>query len=362
MSDTSVRDAKGPGAPRAHPLIRGAHASSSSILVNSCQVHHIRGVAWEYADIVPDYQVGLSNCVLYLSIRYHRVHPEYIHTRIQRLANMYNLRMLLVLCDVNDHQQAIKELTKVALVNRLVLIVCWSYVVWMRPAHTRAEEAAGYLETYKSLEQKPPDAIRARPGDTYLEQLTSTLTKVSGVNKTDTMTLAMRLGSLQQIADTPASELIRLPGMGDLKAHKLARALRQPFREGGPLEAATDTTYNEAGSARSGAPTARFEGARAADGAVPPRDETTASPGQSSAAPHGESSTLRAHDAAEAPPAQTASTAAQASPSTASAPAVLDALPDNFAALSEEEQLAFAMQLSVDGLQGFGDREGGDAE
>lgn len=57
-------------AGRAHPLVRGAK-SSSTILVNSCQrgnpvLSHIKGVAWEFADIVPDYQVGVSNGVLFL--------------------------------------------------------------------------------------------------------------------------------------------------------------------------------------------------------------------------------------------------------------------------------------------------------
>ena len=60
-----------PARARPHPLIRGAHASSNAILVNSCQrgnpiLQFIKGVAWEYADIVPDYQVGLSSGVLFL--------------------------------------------------------------------------------------------------------------------------------------------------------------------------------------------------------------------------------------------------------------------------------------------------------
>lgn len=52
---------------------------------------------------------------------------------------MYTLRILLVQCDVvrlsesvrshqADHQGAIKELTKVALVNRMAMLVAWSYV------------------------------------------------------------------------------------------------------------------------------------------------------------------------------------------------------------------------------------------
>lgn len=53
-----------------HPLVRGAH-NSSSIIVNACQrgnpiLASIKGVAWEFADIVPDYQMGLSTCALFL--------------------------------------------------------------------------------------------------------------------------------------------------------------------------------------------------------------------------------------------------------------------------------------------------------
>lgn len=91
---------------------------------------HVRNVGWEYGDIVPDYQVGATTGVLYLryalylsvfkqnltvrSIRYHRLHPEYVHTRIQKLGTAYHLRVLLVMCDVDDHQATIRELTKVS--------------------------------------------------------------------------------------------------------------------------------------------------------------------------------------------------------------------------------------------------------
>ena len=34
------------------------------------------------------------------SLKYHRLHPEYIHQRIEKLGRMYNLRILLLMCDV----------------------------------------------------------------------------------------------------------------------------------------------------------------------------------------------------------------------------------------------------------------------
>ena len=71
----------------------------------------------EFGDIVPDFQVGRTTGVLYLrqvafshlphssavipgSLKYHRLHPEYIHQRIEKLGHMYNLRILLIVCDI----------------------------------------------------------------------------------------------------------------------------------------------------------------------------------------------------------------------------------------------------------------------
>lgn len=51
---------------------------------------------WEYADIVPDYQMGAQTCALFLSLRYHNLNPDYIHARLKLLKDMYRLRVLLV--------------------------------------------------------------------------------------------------------------------------------------------------------------------------------------------------------------------------------------------------------------------------
>lgn len=40
------------------------------------------------------------NPLICVSLKYHRLHPEYIHTRIERLGVSYNLRILLILCDI----------------------------------------------------------------------------------------------------------------------------------------------------------------------------------------------------------------------------------------------------------------------
>lgn len=118
-----------------------------------------------------------------ISIRYHRLHPEYIFSRIASLANQFVLRILLVLVDVETHQHAIRELTRVAMVNDLTLVCAWSN-----------EEAARYIETYKAYENKPPDAIKERVENDYLSKLTDGLTQIPSINKTDIVTLSSTFG------------------------------------------------------------------------------------------------------------------------------------------------------------------------
>lgn len=136
---------------------------------------------------------------------------------------MFTLRILLVLCDVNDHQSALKELTKLSIINNLSLILAWS-----------AEEAGRYVETYKSFEHKPPDLIRERVGEDFLSQVTNVLTQVRGVNRTDVVTLLSRFGSLKGVVRgaMEGEEVGLCPGFGEVKARRLRDVFSQPFRVG----------------------------------------------------------------------------------------------------------------------------------
>ncbi|KAF9347918.1 Excision repair cross-complementation group 1 [Mortierella sp. NVP85] len=197
--------------------------SKSTIVVKPSQrgnplLQFVRNVPYEYGEIVPDFVVGLTSCVLFLSIRYHRLHPEYIYNRIAALGKSYVLRVLLILVDVDLHQQAIRELTRVAMVNDLTVVCAWSN-----------EEAGRYVETFKSFENKPPDSIKERVDNDYISKLTDCLTQIQSVNKTDVVTLASTFGSFKNIMNASVDELGVLPGFGERKVKRLLEAFDQPF-------------------------------------------------------------------------------------------------------------------------------------
>ncbi|RDY06144.1 DNA excision repair protein ERCC-1, partial [Mucuna pruriens] len=198
--------------------------SRNSILVSHRQkgnplLKHIRNVRWAFADIVCDYLLGQSSCALYLSLRYHLLHPDYLYYRIRELQKNFKLRVVLCHVDVEDVIKPLLEVTKTALLHDCTLLCGWSL-----------EECGRYLETIKVYENKPADIIQGQMDTDYLSRLTHALTTVRHVNKTDVVTLGTTFGSLSNIMGASMEDLARCPGIGERKVKRLFDTFHEPFK------------------------------------------------------------------------------------------------------------------------------------
>ncbi|KAM0382600.1 hypothetical protein ACHAPY_003225 [Fusarium culmorum] len=198
--------------------------SGSTILVSPRQrgnpvLTSIRSMPWEYSDIPSDYVLGLGTCALFLSLKYHRLHPEYIYTRIRNLQGKYNLRILLTMVDIPNHEASLKELSKTSLVNNVTLILCWS-----------AAEAARYIELYKSYENASFGAIRGQQPSSYGEKLVEFVTVPRSLNKSDAVAVVSNFGSLRNAINADAEQLGMLNGWGGVKVKRWVSAVEEPFR------------------------------------------------------------------------------------------------------------------------------------
>jgi DNA excision repair protein ERCC-1 len=182
-------------------------------------LNHVQSVPWEYADIPADYVLGSTTCALFLSLKYHRLHPEYIYSRIRLLAGKYKLRVLLTMVDIENHEDPLKELAKTGLVNNLTLILCWS-----------AAEAGRYLSLFKSFEHAPPTSIRAQQARSYSEQLVEFVTVPKSINKTDVISLVGNFGSLRAAINAQPEEIALIGGWGDKKVANWCSSVREGFR------------------------------------------------------------------------------------------------------------------------------------
>ncbi|XP_064640077.1 DNA excision repair protein ERCC-1-like isoform X2 [Lineus longissimus] len=195
----------------------------NSIMINPRQkgnpiIKFIRNQPWQYGDCVPDYVLGRSTCALFLSLRYHSLHPDYIHGRMKDLGKSFDLRILLVQVDVQDPHHALKELAKICILSDCTLMLAWS-----------AEEAGRYLETYKAYESKPPELLMERTDQNYQARITECLTTVKSVNKTNVITLLDAFKSFENISKSTVDDLSICPGFGPQKARRLHEVFRTPF-------------------------------------------------------------------------------------------------------------------------------------
>ncbi|KNC51778.1 excision repair cross-complementing rodent repair deficiency [Thecamonas trahens ATCC 50062] len=201
-------------------------SSSRCIVVSGRQrgnplLKFIRRVPWEYGSIVPDFRLGAFTCALFLSLKYHNLHPEYLGTRIIELGREYRVRVLLCLVDIEGNAEALTQLASICLASELTLVLAWSMT-----------EAARYLETLKAYENKGPEAIQSRTEQDYFSRLTDTLTAVRGVNKTDAATLATAFGSVANMLTASLEELAVVPGLGARKVTTMYDVFNTPFKRG----------------------------------------------------------------------------------------------------------------------------------
>ena len=230
------------------PQALPSRSAPSSILVSTRQkgnpsLNYIKSLPWEYSDIPADYVLGATTCALFLSLKYHRLHPEYIYSRIRALGHKYNLRVLLTMVDIQNHEESLKELSKTSMINNLTLILCWS-----------AAEAGRYLELYKSYEHASPTSIRAHQATSYSEKVVEFITVPRSINKTDAVSLVSAFGSIRAAVNARPEEIGEITGWGEKKVQRWCQTVRENFRvrkatkrgvDSLPGETTTGLTRNE---------------------------------------------------------------------------------------------------------------------
>ncbi|KAF8538596.1 restriction endonuclease type II-like protein, partial [Trichophaea hybrida] len=183
---------------------------------------YVKNVPWEYGPpaMAADYLLSPTTCALFLSLKYHKLHPDYIFGRLRALGpNAFTLRVLLVLVDIIEHTDVLRVLTKTCLLNNLTMFLSWS-----------SAEAGRYLETFKMYEHTPPTSIMEKVSEDYGTRMIEVFTRVRGVNKTDAVTLVSTFGSVRAAINASPEEVMMISGWGQQKVARLEKAVRVPFR------------------------------------------------------------------------------------------------------------------------------------
>lgn len=112
----------------------------------------------------------------------------------------------------------LQDLNKLAFACDFTLILAWSN-----------GECARYIETFKAFEGKSAAAIQEKVETEFMPRLTSVLTSIRSVNKTDVATLMGVFGNFGGICRATEEEMQVCPGLGEKKVKRLHKILHEPF-------------------------------------------------------------------------------------------------------------------------------------
>lgn len=98
---TNVIGSAGPTGTRGEPSPMATSFNANAILVSRRQqgnpvLRAIRNVQWQFGEssAAADFVLSESCCALFLSLRYHLLHPDYLLRRIRELSPKFNLRLV----------------------------------------------------------------------------------------------------------------------------------------------------------------------------------------------------------------------------------------------------------------------------
>lgn len=208
--------------PTPQPLPR--RTGPAAIIVSPRQkgnpvLDKIKSMPWEYGDIPADYILGVTTCALFLSLKYHKLHPEYIYTRIKDLKGKFALRIILCMVDITDHEATLKELSKTGLINNVTVVLCWS-----------AAEGGRYLELFKQYENTAPTSIKQHQSTAYSDRLIDFATTPRSINKADAISLVSQFGTIRTAVNARHEEVSTIAGWGEKKVQQWCKSVQEPFR------------------------------------------------------------------------------------------------------------------------------------
>mmetsp|Transcript_16298 Transcript_16298/g.37616 ORF Transcript_16298/g.37616 Transcript_16298/m.37616 type:complete len:231 (-) Transcript_16298:21-713(-) len=219
-----------PGASAASSSINADRARQTILAASRQQgnpmLEYVRATLVEYLpELTPDYLVTPDTGVLFISLRFHRLHPEYLQQRIKGMeaasssGSRYRVKVLLCRVDLEQPEEPLEQITLTSFHSKLSLLLAWTDA-----------EAAAYLEMLHRQQHKGPEQLMGSlPEGDHHSRLAEVLTTVRGVNKSDASMLMLRFGSLAKIATATDEELVSCPGIGERKVKQLHHVLQEPF-------------------------------------------------------------------------------------------------------------------------------------
>ncbi|KAK6090609.1 hypothetical protein P3W45_000332 [Vairimorpha bombi] len=161
--------------------------------------------------LTTDYEINDTTSVLFLSLRFHCVKPEYIFKRINKL-KPYMLSILLIYVDTTNYSTTLLELYDK--ISDLTIILGFTN-----------EECARYLKGIDINHNRSINIIRKK--EVNFETFLETFPKI---NSTDSARILQNYNTLKDFFNNLNSDVKNIKGIGEIKAKLLKEYYEKEFK------------------------------------------------------------------------------------------------------------------------------------
>ncbi|GMR53312.1 hypothetical protein PMAYCL1PPCAC_23507 [Pristionchus mayeri] len=206
------------------------NASASGVVINRKRqqgnplLQYIRLVRYEWGEVACDIEIDSTIGIVFLTLSYHKLHNQYIHTRLTgKNENKYASKILLVVDNVTESRHSLREL------SLLCFRMGWTLIV-----AKGIEEAAEYIESIKLVESKEPGGnkkkeVKEDERSQLADEAIRIVSGARGVTKTDAKRVLASFGTLRRLTDAKETDLGLCEGIGPVRGPNLVAYLNTPF-------------------------------------------------------------------------------------------------------------------------------------
>jgi DNA excision repair protein ERCC-1 len=165
---------------------------------------------------VADFMIGKDLAVLFLTLKYHRQHPDYLTERLRGFRGSFPVRLLLFLVNDENPDRVISRLTSIGFANNLNLILAFTY-----------EEAARWLLTLYNTQDSGVDDLRAM-NESHIETATDAFHAI-GLSRREAEGLLNGFPTVGEALLAPRETLGKVPALNEKKIDSLMAVISGPL-------------------------------------------------------------------------------------------------------------------------------------
>ncbi|KAH0788472.1 DNA excision repair protein ERCC-1 [Histomonas meleagridis] len=166
---------------------------------------------------VCDYSIGYKIGILFLSLKYHRTHPEYLGKKIANFRGGYATRILLLVVDIQNPDHVISKLTSLSIANNLNVVLAFDF-----------EEAGRWILTMYNTQESQVDELKASNETTY--DIAIDALNAVGISRKDAASMIESYGTVSDCLLQNRNRLAKANILSDSKMEQFLAVLDEPFQ------------------------------------------------------------------------------------------------------------------------------------